>query len=99
MIMARRQPERLKLPKKGENFIVQDNVVCSVPAGTRCLYVSSYDDGTAQAGAAKCRGVYGWVPKSVTFHLVLWDDRPVWVCSEDAVLKDVTDGDDGRPPE
>lgn len=53
------------------------------------LYMSSYNDGLAEAIAKKGRGPYGYAPTKVTYHLVLWGERPVWVSSEDAELEEV----------
>lgn len=89
-IAARKRPERRGIVSRHTaktEESVDDNVICSIPAGALVLYMSSYNDGLSEAIAAKGRGPYGMAPKKVTYHLVLWGERPVWVSSEDAELR------------
>lgn len=85
-VNARRRPARLRDSAEDR---VEDNVITTIPEGAIALYMSSYNDGLAEAIAKKGRGPYGYAPTKVTYHLVLWGERPVWVSSEDAELEEV----------
>jgi hypothetical protein len=84
-VAARRRPDRRMVRDSAED--VEPNIICNIPHGELALYVSSHSDGLADAIARKGRGPYGYVPKKITYHLVLWGERPVWVSSEDAELE------------
>lgn len=86
MIQARRQPERLKFPKKGEQMVVQDNVICSIPNGSMALYMGSHTDDLHEALRKKV-GPYGMKQGTIVYHFVFWNGMHAWVSSEDAVLE------------
>jgi hypothetical protein len=90
-IRARRVPERITLAVTSDEQQAESDriVVCNVPDGSRCLYVSRYRDAYQEVAAAALeKGPYGFNRLGLCFHLVLWDGRPVWISSEDAELVD-----------
>lgn len=86
MIQARRQPERLKFPRKGESFVIQDNVICSIPDGSLALYMGSHTDSLREALKKKV-GPYGMQQGTIVYHFVFWNGMHAWVSSEDATLE------------
>jgi hypothetical protein len=94
-IKARRVPEAVSSPRGPMNpdtlkYEAYDRVViCNIPNGARVLYISSKRDAFRDAIAGRGKGPYGYRPGGVTFHFVLWGERPVWVSSEDAELRGI----------
>lgn len=89
LMQARRQPERLKFPRRGEQMVVQDNVICSIPDGATALYMGSHTDPLREALKRKV-GPYGMVAGTIVYHFVFWNGMHAWVSSEDAELERVT---------
>jgi len=91
-IHARRIPESVTGPrgKRNEDGTFEGYsrvVICDIPAGVKVLYMCSKDDAFSTALRAKGRGPYGYTPATVTYHCVLWGERPVWVSSAEVELK------------
>lgn len=91
-IKARRRPEALNSPravyrKRWEDDNTQnDNFLYNVPPGVQALYLSSKRDDFRAALQGKT-GPFGYKPGVVLYHLILWEDKPVWVSSEDVELE------------
>lgn len=87
-ITGRREPGGAGQPfsKRQENIIIN-----YIPPGSRALYMSTVEDGFNTALRAKGRGPYGYTPNQVFYHFILWEGRPVWVSSNEAVLEEVKD--------
>jgi len=85
-IKARRVPEALRGPR---NKVLERVLICDIPEGTTVLYMSSQNDAFNTALRAKGTGPFGYTPVQIIYHFVLWGDRPVWVSSEDTVLKPI----------
>lgn len=96
-IKARRLPQRFASPRTAGTLTehiadVASNrelVVGIIPSGTDVLYVSSKRDAFSALMAGKSASApFGFRPGDVTFYLVLWGEKPVWVSSEDCDVKE-----------
>lgn len=95
-IRARRVPETIggRRSKLGRDGLTNDKLlervyVCDIPAGSQVLYMSTKVDAFSRLMAGRTTSPYGYKPNEIVFHLILWQDRPAWVCSEDAELREI----------
>lgn len=91
IIQARKQPKTLVSARiRSDNSVEADDMFYpgAIPDGAQALYMGSHVDGLRAAMKAKV-GPYGYTPKQLVFHLVMWDGKAVWVSSDDAELRRV----------
>lgn len=61
-----------------------------IPDNTNVLYVTSVIDERSQSQVKTDTRPFGFKPTLKSWHLVLWEDRPLWVMSTDVELKPIS---------